>query len=364
MPRWTLLFVLCAAAAAVLPWAPGGVVPAGPAGTVGGAGEPLRADRDEEPGVHWLEREAYLMGTRLRVRIGADGREDALSASEAAIRAVERLEARLSTWRPDTELARANRAPVSEAVALSPELGGLLADAFRWSSRTGGAFEPAVGALVDAWDLRGDGRRPAPAELDRALEAVGSRGIRLGDDGATLTRLDSAAWIDAGGFGKGAALRRAGAALREAGVRGALLDFGGQLLALGSGPGEARGWPASVAHPSDRSRPLVELELRNASVATTGASERAVEIDGERMGHVLDPRTGRPVASWGSVSVVADDPAMADALSTALFVMGPDEALAWARGRSEVGVLAVETRPDGPAVRWNHAMEAWLIRDQ
>lgn len=309
----------------------------------------------------WVDREAYLMGTVLRIRVGGADRAHALSASEAALRSVEETEELLSTWREDTPLARANRVPPGSAAPLGPELAALLSDAFALARSTGGAFEPAVGALVDAWGLRADGRRPSPEGLARALSATGRGGVRLGSDGTSLTRLHVDAWVDAGGFGKGAALRRASGALKDRGAERALLDFGGQLLALGSGPEEGTGWPVAVAHPTDRDRPVVRLRVTDASVATTGASERFVEVEGERLGHVLDPRTGRPVRSWGSVTVVARDPLAADALTTGLYVLGPDEALAWARERPEVGVLTVEV--DGPGslrVRWSDGMEPWL----
>ncbi|NIP57003.1 MAG: hypothetical protein GWM92_02595 [Gemmatimonadetes bacterium] len=308
-----------------------------------------------------MEREAYLMGTRLRLRIAAPDRSRALSGSEAALAAVERLEARLSTWRRGTEMERANRARVGKPVVLSGRLGSLLAEAFRWAEATGGAFDPAVGALVDAWDVRGAGRRPTPPELKRALAATGETGIRLDPAAGTLTRLDEAAWVDPGGFGKGAALQRARDALVERGLDRALLDFGGQVLTLGSETGDGTGWPVAVAHPSARERPVVSLRIRDASVATTGTSERFVEVGGERVGHVLDPRSGRPVAPWGSVTVVARDPVAADALSTALYVLGPDDALVWARGRHDLGILVLESMETGELrARWSPAMERWL----
>jgi thiamine biosynthesis lipoprotein len=98
------------------------------------------------------------------------------------------------------------------------------------------------------------------------------------------------------------------------------------------------------------------------SAATSAASERFVEIEGVRYGHILDPRTGRPVDAWGSVTVVMEDPLAADAVATALFVMGPEAGLAWAREREDVGALFLMEGPDGIEVAWNDAMEPWLVR--
>lgn len=305
-----------------------------------------------------LERQAWLMGAPLRIAVDAAERADGLRATEAAFAEVRRLEGLLSTWDASAEMARLNAAPAGEVVAVSPELFGVLVDAERWAAEMGRAFEPAVGPLVDAWDLRGEGRRPTGAELDTALAALRA-GVALLAEGPALRRAHPAAWIDTGGFGKGAALAAAGAALRAAGVERATLDFGGQVLAIGAPEGED-GWPVDVAHPRERQRAVATLRVHDASVATSGASERFIEVDGERLGHLLDPRSGQPAPAWGSVTVVAADPLRADVLSTALYVMGPEKALAWAHERTDVGVLLLEDGPRGLAPRWNGAMETWL----
>lgn len=166
--------------------------------------------------------------------------------------------------------------------------------------------------------------------------------------------------MTAGGFGKGAALRAARRALQRAGIESALLEFGGQLLAIGPAPG-GEDWTASVAHPSRRHAAAASIRLRGVSAATSAASERFIEVDGERLGHVLDPRAGRPVPAWGSVTVVTPDPLLADVLSTALFVMGPDEGMAWAARREGIGVLFLEEEAGDVVATWNPAMRPWLI---
>lgn len=307
-----------------------------------------------------LTREIYAMGTRLEARAWASGREEVAEALEAAFGRIEASEELLSSWRQDSELSRLNRAPPGRAVRVSEELFALLEEARRLREATGGAFDPAVGALVDAWDLRGDGRNPSETEIGRARNASGMGCFRLDRDAGTVEPLCAGAWLDAGAFGKGAALRRAREALREVGVRGALLDFGGQLLAVGA-PADGEAWGVGISHPSRRAVPVGRLALRDRSAATTSASERFVVVDGEIRGHVLDPRTGRPVQAWGSVTVVTEDPVRADALSTALFVMGPEEARRWARDRDGVGVLLLRETPDGLEPWWNRAMGTYLV---
>ncbi|MDT8340689.1 MAG: FAD:protein FMN transferase [Longimicrobiales bacterium] len=304
-------------------------------------------------------REGYAMGTALRIELVAedDSRPRTLAASEAALHAVERTEALLSTWRNDTPLARLNRAPIGVPQALPTDLATLLETALDWSRRTGGAFDPRVGALVDAWDLRGTGRAPTLEALGRARAAAGDAAFTLGH--GTLARLHPDAWIDAGAFGKGAALAAAADTLRALGVTRAWMDLGGQLLVLGAPAGDPAGWGVRVAHPSDRTRTAAHLRVRDASVATSGASERGVEVDGARLGHILDPRTGAPAPAWGSVTVVDADPVRADVLATALFVLGPEAGLALARTLPDTGVLFLVTRGRDAEARWNPALERW-----
>jgi thiamine biosynthesis lipoprotein len=301
------------------------------------------------------------MGTRLDLRIEGPGdRAWLLTVSEAVLDEVRRFETLLSTWDAATPLSQANRAPVGEPYPLSPHLRALLETVLQWSQKTGGAFEPRMGALVQAWDMRGEGRVPGQAALAHAVAVSGDRGMTLTPEG--MVRRDPEAWLDAGGFGKGTALDAARGLLIDQGVDRAHLNFGGQLLLVGTPPDQPMGWPVSVAHPGRRGEPFATLRVGDASVATSGASERTVDVDGGAVGHILDPRTGQPVPAWGSVTVVAGDPLAADILSTALFVLGPDEGMSLARSLPDMGVLFLVLNSDGGAsARWNDPMERWLV---
>jgi thiamine biosynthesis lipoprotein len=299
------------------------------------------------------------MGTRLRVVVAARSREHGIRAIEAGFAEVRRLDAILSSWRGESELSRINNAPPNRPVALSHELQAILSAVRRWTSWTNGAFDPGIGALVDAWDLRGSGRRPSPEELESALASSGLRRFQFHPPAMTLARPSPTSWIDAGGFGKGLALRNVQRTLLAEGIEVAFVDFGGQVLALGRPRGE-NGWPVGVADPLARHEAVARLSLSGQSAATSSASERFVLLGGERLGHVLDPRTGVPVTPWGSVTVVARDPFVADLLATALFTMGPEEGAAWADTLPEIGVLVVRDHTDSLSLRWNSAMSAVL----
>jgi len=318
------------------------------------------ADRNLIQGV-WVERESFLMGTRFRIRVRAPDRPSGIHTIDNAFGAVALYEAMLSTWIQDSEISRLNRTQVNAAVALSDDLGDLLSQAVHWSEETEGAFQPMVGALLDVWGIRSSGRIPTKEALDGALSSIGQGAIDLDFAAATATRRNRSAWIDAGGFGKGAALMAAAREIIKAGARDALLDFGGQIMTLGSPAGDQNGWLLSVAHPQRRFEPVGALRVTNASVATSGASERHIVVKGRRLSHVVDPRTGQLVPPWGSVTVVSEDPLAADAVATALFVLGPEAGMEWARDRLDIGVLFLIEGSEGQLEkRWNLQMTPWL----
>jgi FAD:protein FMN transferase len=301
-----------------------------------GAGPAPAADE----GPDRVERRLSLMGTALDISVEAADRATALAASERAVTALEAAEARLSTWRDDTELARLNRAPVGEPVMLSQELAAELATAQAWWKETGGAFDPGVGPLVRAWGLREGGRRPSEDELLSAVAAGGLEGLRL--EGRIAVRERAGLILEEGGFGKGAGL--AGALAGLAGVPGverATLDLGGQVAVFSRG-GEP--WKVPVADPRQRDRAVVTLTIDRGSVSTSGNSERGIVVEGRHLGHILDPRSGRPASDFGSLTVWAADPLTADCLSTGLYVMGPEEALAWAASHPGIEVVALRLR--------------------
>ena len=270
-----------------------------------------------------IGRRVLAMGGVLEVAVKAEDRETALEASQACVLAVDAAERRLSTWRDDSELALLNRTEPGEWAPLSPELARDLGAALHWWRATGGAFDPGVGSLVRTWDLRGRGRVPDPQELAVARAGTGARYLEI--DGRRARRLLAGLILEEGGFGKGVALRDGARAAMAAGAVCVVLDFGGQVELAG----DCADHEITIADPLDRSQGVATLHLREGSIATSGNSERGITVEGIRYGHLLDPRSGRPAADWGSVTVLAEDPVAADCLATALYVMGPEDGAAW-----------------------------------
>jgi len=290
------------------------------AGSVGAAG----------PAPARLERSVYAMGTRLSIDAEGPSEEALRSATEAAFRESERIEAACSTWRADSSWSRLNRAKGAE-VPLDREWLALLSTILDWNRQTDGAFDPVLGTLLQAWGTRTGGRTPSAEELARARASSGARLLSLDLERGVARLGHPEAAVEEGGFLKGYALDRMARLLVAAGVRDALLDFGGQLLVVGRPRGVA------LAAPDDRHRATLGLQLGPGSLSSSGTSEHGR--------HIIDPKSGIPSPAWGSVSVVAADGLTADVLSTALYVMGPERGRAWADAHH---VAAVFQRPGRP----------------
>ncbi len=291
-------------------------------------------------------RSRYLMGTRCQGTAWAASPGDAAAAIEAAFDEIARLEAILSDYRPGSELSRLNHAAFASPFACSPDLFDFIRVSAACTARTGGAFDITIAPLTAVWDLRGAGRIATPEQVRHALGQVGSSRLQLDDDNRTVRFGVGGMALDPGGIGKGYALDAAARVLRARGIRAALLDFGGQVLALGAPPGK-KGWLVGIAHPLRRDEEAATLLLRNASIATSGNAERGIDVNGRDLGHILDPRTGEPVSTRRTASAIAASASEADAFSTALLVMGPDEGLRWAGDQSGLNAMFLEVDGQG-----------------
>ena len=294
-----------------------------------------------------------LMGTTLTVSVEAVDRPTALAAGEKAVRALEAAEARLSTWREDTELARLNRATVGETVALSQKLAEELAAVRHWWKETNGAFDPGIGVLVDIWGLRQGGRRPTSSMLAQAKACPGLAALSL--NGRTAVRQHPDLKIEEGGFGKGAGLDAAIRILGASNILSATIDLGGQVAVIGN----MRPFSLAIADPANRHQSVLRVSIDQGAIATSGNSERGLVIEGTSYSHILDPRSGQPVPDFGTLTVWAPDALTADCLSTGLYVLGPDQALDWAAQHPGIEVLVLETTSSSLQA---HATAGWKDR--
>ncbi len=178
---------------------------------------------------------------------------------------------------------------------------------------------------MKAWGFfRGAGRYPSNEELARARAQTGWQRVKLDQRARSAFFLTRGIELDLGGIGKGYALDCVARVLRDAGVTAALINSGSSsIYAIGAPPGKA-GWPVRVFDPLDRRRILSTILLKDQSLSTSGSYEKFFQLNGRTYCHIMDPRTGRPVEGMLQTSVIAPEATDSDALSTAVFVMGPE----------------------------------------
>lgn len=271
-------------------------------------------------------RTVYAMDTVMNLTVyGAD--DAALDAAEALLHELDT--AVLSRTAAGSALARLNAAGEG-TYAAGETLPALIETALRLSEASGGAFDPTLARVMDAWGFTKEERRvPAQEELDALRGSVGADRVVLSktETGCTVS-LPTGVQLDLGGIAKGYAADLLCAQLREAGATSAALDLGGDVCVLGTKP-DGSDWRIAVKDPADSEGYLGVLTAADAFIVTSGVYERYFEEDGVRYHHIIDPETLRPAESGlVSVTVVCGNGAWADALSTACFVLGADGALA------------------------------------
>ncbi len=289
------------------------------------------------------------MGTRWSASVDADNAVDLAALRQDLASAVAQVDAQLSPWKPDSDLLRLNRAPVGDWVDLSAEILEVLDCALEVQRLSAGAFDPCVGALVDAWGF-GAVRDAPDAQAIRAARQftpLAAQGCLDLDRPAGRARKRAPLQLDLCGIAKGYAVDRMAKVLQQHGIRHALAALDGELRAVG---GQANGTPWAVAlERPETGRRAVHgvIELEELAVATSGDYRRYLDMGNARIAHTMDARSGAPVNNAvASVTVLARTCMQADAWATALLVAGPDEGLAMAQGM-KMDVLFLLRRAQG-----------------
>jgi len=254
-------------------------------------------------------------------------------AVAAAFAEIARIEAILTDYEPESELSRLSAAaPTAGPVSVSEDLWTVLVRAGEIRDATDGAFDLTVGPLTTLWRrARQSGRLPPADKRAAAQAAVGGASLALDPQRRTVHLTRPGMRLDAGGIGRGYALDRALDVLAAHGITSAMIDCSGDVVVSGPPPG-APGWriavrPFAAATTAERGAgdpPIAPLVLAHAAVTTSGDAYQFVEIDGVRYSHIVDPRTGLGVTGQTAVTVIAPDATTADALATALSVLGPE----------------------------------------
>ncbi len=295
------------------------------------------------------------MGTSYRVTVEAPLSDEERSRVGSVIEErLGRVETLMSTYDPDSELSRFNRTRSTAPMEVSDEFLEVLEVALAVARRSGGAFDPTVAPLVEAWGFgpaAGFGAtasRPTDEELVRLRARVGYGLVAVDRAAGTVAKSHPAVALDLSGIAKGYGVGMVAEALRSLRLGQFLVDVGGELEAAGEPAGRS-GWTIGIERPDPGVAGIWgTVELRDESVATSGDYRDYYEEEGVRYAHIIDPRDGRPISWQGtSVTVLHRSAALADAWATALSVLGPEEGFETA---AREGLAALFLRRSGSGV--------------
>lgn len=282
------------------------------------------------------------MGTTWSARLALPSGVTEASARQGIQAALDQVVAQMSTWEADSDITRYNRAE-SGWQTLPPEFFHVLHHALMLAEDSGGAYDPTVGPLVNAWGFGPHQRAfepPSPAAIQAALDRCGWRRVPLDQD-------RSAAWqpggvyLDLSSIAKGYGVDRTAMALDALGITDYLVEVGGELRARGKRP-DGQSWRVAIEVPDASDDHALALPLHNCSIATSGDYRRHAGDGVARYAHTIDPRTGHPVRNAvASVTVLHPICMQADALATVLTVLGEADGLAYARRHALAALFIV-----------------------
>lgn len=285
-----------------------------------------------------VQTRSYVFGTLVDVSIFGESEARAQELTSHVLREFQHLHDSLHAWQP-SELSRLNDAFASGQPAdVTPELSDIIVDATKISEQSGELFNPAIGGLIKLWGFQNDEfvpHQPDPVHIRALLDSAPQMSDIVIDSLQARSR-NPAVKLDLGGYAKGYALDRAMAYLRRENVRGALINIGGNIIALGK-HGDAP-WRIGIQHPR-KPGPIATLDLPDGwAIGTSGDYQRFFELDGKRYCHVIDPSSGYPVQGVQAVTVLIPPGAhagtLSDAASKPIFIAAPE----WRATAKTIGI--------------------------
>jgi thiamine biosynthesis lipoprotein len=276
-----------------------------------------------------------VMGTFAHVVAVAADSSTAKGCIEAAFAEIEKIDKLMSDYKSNSEISELNRDGFRRAVKVSKSTYEVLQRSIEFSKLSGGAFDVTVGPLVDLWHSAEDANSlPTDAELQQARSRVGYDKLILDANEMSVRFAVEGMRVDLGGIAKGYAIDKAVEAMQKGGAVGGMVDIGGEIQCFGLPQAGRSKWRIGLQNPNeaedgfDAGTPLLVLNLTDTAVATSGNYRRFVTIGGKRYSHIVDPESGYSSESLASVTIICSSSTEADALATAVTVMGKEKGLA------------------------------------
>jgi thiamine biosynthesis lipoprotein len=291
-------------------------------------------------GAEWLSDQANIMGTRVSIELWHKQRVLGELAIAAVFDEFTRLDEKLSPYKSASELSLVNRMAAEAPLNISSELFHLLQQSHQYAELTQGAFDITFASIGHQYDYR-TGKKPDLQSTRRTLPLIDYRHIELDATNQTVHFLKKGVRIDLGGIAKGYAVDRGITLLRESGVEHALISAGGDSRLIGDHRG--RPWHIGIQAPRERHAMVAVLPLSETAISTSGDYERYFEADGVRYHHIISPKTGHSARGVQSITILGPDATRTDALSTSIFVMGPEAGMALINRLSDIEAVIIDS---------------------
>jgi thiamine biosynthesis lipoprotein len=286
----------------------------------------------------WLSGEATIMGTRCAVQLWAEDTAAGEASIEAVFAEMRRIDALMSTYKPDSEVSRVNASAATAPMAISAELFALLETSQQYSRLSNGAFDITYASVGYLYDYRAR-QRPDDASIAAALPGVDFRQLRLDPVRRTVAFGRPGMRIDLGGIAKGHAVDRGIEVLRSRGVARAMVNAGGDTRVIGDRFGQP--WVIGIRHPDRSEEVVLRIPLVDAAFSTSGDYERFFDEGGVRYHHILDPKTGESPHSARSVTVIASTATRTDGLTKSVFILGPEAGIAFINSLTDADAIVI-----------------------
>jgi len=288
----------------------------------------------------WYSRQFNVMGTVAHVEVSDSSAEHAAATMDAVEVEMRRIDSAMSPFIASSELSRVNRDAFTQPVMITKELFDLINMSIRYSALSDGAFDITFSSVGFYYDYR-KGVKPDAKTISANISNINYQHLQMDEAINSIKFQTQGTRIDLGGIAKGYAIDRCVAILKSRGIRSAFVNAGGDSYVIGNRDG--RPWFIAIKHPREKSKELVSLPLAEIAVSTSGDYERYFDDkDGTRYHHILNPKTGDSARDSQSVTILAGDSTTADALSTTVFVMGPERGLALVNSMKDISAVIVD----------------------